>query len=290
MTRLGAVALLLLFMLSWGYPEITSRAAVGLDRSGAGTLAPDDARAQERIAAAVSCNAYEPNDTKSTMYGPVAPGIELRAKLCTASDLDYYYFRALKSRALVINLTLPPALVRHVSIWVYSGKGVPLFGKDRITGAATTLRYSLPRDGKYIVGLYSPDQRFESGAAYSLKLGFREQILPTATPTLTQAPSPTPTLTPTRTATPTRTPVPTYLLTIKGVYSGGSNGTFEVTHGVPYPISGSESHPCGQDGFDRWQVTSGSASIASPTSPSTTVTLYSGDATVAAVYCGYVPS
>jgi hypothetical protein len=145
--------------------------ALGLSRPGA-TLAGRGAET-EGAATAVACGAYEPNNTLSTMYGPLAPKTVLKALLCTGDDLDFYSFKAESSRDLVITLTLPATLVNHVSLWVYKGDGSPLYGTDKVTSASSTLRYTLPASGKYIVGLYTPDATLDAAQPYTLKLSYR---------------------------------------------------------------------------------------------------------------------
>ena len=117
---------------------------------------------------------YEPNDDRYTNpWGPLVSGQSYQAKICTATDEDYYYFDVTTTDPVQLHLQLPSSLVNHVSIWLYaqSNLSTPICG----TGPVPTANYNetcpISHAGRYIVRLYT-DGASDNTNPYTLRVTF----------------------------------------------------------------------------------------------------------------------
>ncbi|HEU5103336.1 MAG TPA: hypothetical protein VFU22_30155, partial [Roseiflexaceae bacterium] len=120
-----------------------------------------------------TCDPYEPNDSRSSPFGPLVAGQGYAAKLCTADPEDNYYFDTTTASPVQLTLTLPPSLVGQVAIWLYKqGKiDTTLCGTGPVTKATYVVSCPIPSAGRYIVRLYT--NRSDNANFYGLLVTYQ---------------------------------------------------------------------------------------------------------------------
>ncbi len=124
------------------------------------------------LRAAPSCDAYEPNNSQASAWGPLVSNQSYQAKLCSGDSYDYYYFDTSTANTVQMRLQLPASLVGHVAIWLNASDMA-----DCGTGPVTSPDYirscSIPRPGRYYVRVYSGDGTHDDANFYVLKVTFQ---------------------------------------------------------------------------------------------------------------------
>jgi hypothetical protein len=95
------------------------------------------------------CLRYEPNDSLSTAWGPLANGQAIEAALCSGDPDDYFYVDLASGTTLVLDLTNLPSGTDY-DLVLYNAAGSQLaasrnYGNaaERITRGVATGRYQM---------------------------------------------------------------------------------------------------------------------------------------------------
>ena len=107
----------------------------------------------------------EPNDIKNQANGSLLSGLTYCGKLSsgtTIGDTDDFYFDAPSAGTAQLTLTLPPALVGHTAIWVYSQSDLfsHLCGTGPVNGSSYSASCPLATAGRYYINLYAAGNQF----------------------------------------------------------------------------------------------------------------------------------
>ncbi len=83
---------------------------------------------------------YEPNDTEATAFGPLASGIAIGARLCSATDVDFYKFTAAVPGTVAVTMTITDTPVK---LTLFSN-GAQVATKTIAAGATDGVSVDLP--------------------------------------------------------------------------------------------------------------------------------------------------
>lgn len=142
------------------------------------------------------CDPYEPNDTRSTAWGPLLSAQTYFARLCRGDREDWYYLNAQPGQPLAVDVYLPSTLVGYTAIWFYfenSSQALGCEGAGRIDTNNKTITCPVSQSGRYFIRMYTDDENryFDDYADYTLRATFTPSgVGPTPTPTRTPSPTP----------------------------------------------------------------------------------------------------
>jgi hypothetical protein len=125
------------------------------------------------------CDAFEPNDSRSTNpAGPLLSGQNYQAKLCAGDPEDNYFFTTATGNQIQISITLPPGLVNRTLLWVYDQddlrQGQEVCKPGYITKSPTTVLCSIQNPGTYVMRLYTDSEAvFDDVNPYTFKVDFQ---------------------------------------------------------------------------------------------------------------------
>ena len=133
------------------------------------------------------CDVCEPNESRATACGPLAPNTDYRYALrCAATiDDDVYYIDTGQSGKIVADLTSIPAATNY-NLYLYDKDSNLLAYSVQPGNGPEHLEYDAPQAGRYYARVY-PQSGCSDSNLYTLRLAY-----PTPPPT----PIPTPTQTP----------------------------------------------------------------------------------------------
>jgi len=123
------------------------------------------------------CDAYEPNETDLTRYGPLLSGVNYQAKLCQ-NDIDKYYFNAPSAGTVHVSITIPPSLINTASIAFYNPANInnnPICSVGTpLTQATTTFTCPLATAGQYRVNVYTTNNLiyYDNNNYYTLNITY----------------------------------------------------------------------------------------------------------------------
>ena len=109
---------------------------------------------------------YEPNDTRTTAYGPIASGTNYDSYIYTSSDVDYYYFDIANTGTISVTLG---NLAGDYDLYLYNSAGTQL--KSSINGSTTneSITYIATSTGRYYVRVIGYNGVYSTTKAYALK-------------------------------------------------------------------------------------------------------------------------
>ena len=122
------------------------------------------------------CDAYDPNETDLTRYGPLLSGVNYNAKLCQ-NDIDKYYFNAPSAGTVHVSITIPPSLINTASIAFYNPAAInnnSICSYVPLTQATTTFTCPLATAGQYRINLYSTNNLiyYDNNNYYTLNITY----------------------------------------------------------------------------------------------------------------------
>jgi len=130
------------------------------------TLQTYDQNAVRSLYPSASCtDPYEPNESSTTAYGPIAEGSYL-GKICTASDVDW--FKADFTAGTTVTLTLSVPSNNDYDLEIYGPDANWKAGSNNGTGATETINYAVPTSGRYSIRIYGYQGSFNTSTWYSL--------------------------------------------------------------------------------------------------------------------------
>jgi hypothetical protein len=98
------------------------------------------------------CRRYEPNDTLSTAWGPLANGQAIEAALCSGDPDDYYFVDLAAATTLVLDLTNLPSGTDY-DLVLYNAVGGELASSRNVGTAAERITRAVSA-GRYFVRVY----------------------------------------------------------------------------------------------------------------------------------------
>lgn len=155
---LGLVALLWLASLggSWAMPAsgpLLEPTATGVVGQGSTVTIPPVYTYLPLVIWRIWCDRFEPNDTFTTAYGPLASATVYEAKLCYGDNDDLYYFDLTTLHTIVIDLTNIPAHTDYdLSLW--SATRTLLKASRHAGNANEHIQYTPTRTGRYYVRVH----------------------------------------------------------------------------------------------------------------------------------------
>jgi len=129
-------------------------------------------------APATACtDSYEPNETRTTAYGPITAGQLYSGKICYAEDADWFKLVTAAPGTLSLNLTVPPAPA-DFDLELYNAAGSRVAYSWRNPGYNESITYQALTPGTYYV-LVPPYSGFDSSNPYTLSYTFSTTMAPT---------------------------------------------------------------------------------------------------------------
>jgi hypothetical protein len=120
----------------------------------------------------------EPNDTFATAYF-VSCGLTFSAKICTSTDVDYYWLLSAYGGSTVITMT-PPAS-RDYDMVIYDASQNPICTRTGPTGAVESCTLVLSAFSNYYVKIYGYQGSFSATEPYTLRWTCVSATAPTVT-------------------------------------------------------------------------------------------------------------
>lgn len=110
----------------------------------------------------------EPNNAVAEANAFVPP-LALGGVIGAAGDVDYFRFEAKKGQVLDLRVLARSLRTPLDSVlYVYNAAGAALAGNDDSGGPDSYLRFTVPEDGQYLLGIF--DQLLQGGDAYAYRL------------------------------------------------------------------------------------------------------------------------
>jgi bacillolysin/thermolysin len=109
---------------------------------------------------------YEPNDTRTAAYGPIASGTTYDSYIYTSNDVDYYYFDIASTGTITVTLS---NLAGDYDLYLYNAAGTLL--KSSLNGSTTneSITYSAAATGRYYVRVIGYNGVYSTTKPYALK-------------------------------------------------------------------------------------------------------------------------
>jgi hypothetical protein len=109
---------------------------------------------------------YEPNESITTAYGPIASGTTYISKLCTSTDIDYYKFTTGTSGNINIYCSVPAG--KDYDVELLNSSGVKVASGVNGTGAAENFNHN-GAAGNYYVKVFGYNGSYDQTNTYTLK-------------------------------------------------------------------------------------------------------------------------
>jgi Zn-dependent metalloprotease len=109
-------------------------------------------------------DAYEPNDTQATAYGPITSGTAYAGKISTSTDVDWFKFTSADAGVISLSLSNLPG---DYDLFLYNSAGTQLAKSENGSTTAESISYTATAAGTYyakVIGYSGAN----SNTAYSL--------------------------------------------------------------------------------------------------------------------------
>ncbi|TCP53777.1 Zn-dependent metalloprotease [Tumebacillus sp. BK434] len=123
-------------------------------------------------------DAYEPNDSRATAYGPITSGTVYNGKISTSSDQDWFKFTTSASGTISVTLTNLPG---DYDLYLYNSAGTEVAKSWNSGTSNESISYNSTASGDYYVKVVGYSGAMSTSVAYALKATY-----PNGTPTTGQ--------------------------------------------------------------------------------------------------------
>ncbi|MEK7786924.1 MAG: Ig-like domain-containing protein, partial [Chloroflexota bacterium] len=121
-------------------------------------------------------DAYEPNDSFNTAYGPLTSGNSYAGKICSSSDVDYFKITAGNTGTISVTLSVPS--VRDYDLHMYNSSQLDIGGSENGAGVTETITFNASAAGSYYIHVYGfSDDDYDETNTYTLS-GTWPTVLP----------------------------------------------------------------------------------------------------------------
>jgi bacillolysin len=109
---------------------------------------------------------YEPNDSQSTAYGPIASDTTYNGKISSPSDVDWFKFTTSSSGTISLTLTNLPA---DYDLYLYNSSGTQLARSWNGGTSSESISYNASSAGTFYVRVVGYNGAYNTSTAYALK-------------------------------------------------------------------------------------------------------------------------
>ncbi|MGV3487943.1 MAG: M4 family metallopeptidase [Tuberibacillus sp.] len=114
-------------------------------------------------------DAYEPNDSMNSAYGPLASGSTYQSYISSASDVDYYQFTTSQSGSITVNLSGLPG---DYDLYLYNSSGALVAQSTNGGTTSESISYSAASAGTFYVKVEGYNGASSTATAYALKVSY----------------------------------------------------------------------------------------------------------------------
>lgn len=115
--------------------------------------------------ASACTDAYEPNESSATAFGPINTG-NLSAKICTTVDADWYKADFTAGATVTLILSVPAS--KDYDLEIYLPNGSPASGSYNGSGQSEQIVYVVPSSGRYFIRVFGYANAYDVTNSYTL--------------------------------------------------------------------------------------------------------------------------